>query len=493
MCTHRHYVRNKYTGKDVLVKCGHCKACLQEAANKRASRIRATGKDGFVPLMVLLTYDNNCVPYCLAKDLKQYFNDSTGELQEFQRLPIYRDCKVRRNRKGSDYTFVKDTHFLRHVLTYLDVSKVDFRHSKFPPTLVNKRWAVGLPYYTDVQNFIKNLRQYLKRRGVDYPLTFYSAFEYGETNFRPHFHLLIWCKYEDVSLFKAARDACWLFDNPNVLPRRVEVARDAASYVSSYVNCDIDLPEIFKASEFRQKHSYSRHFGMDLRSFSISNIMLAADRNDLRYNRKVVVEGVPSVVTLQYPKYVINRYFPKFKGYSRLTDSEVRELLIIPSAISKYAKRCEYTSEDIHRIKIKLNNARLRFAFAARGFSPVVVNDIATWKQALKEKSAFAEDFAFWYLRVWHAYDTTLMRVFYENKEHISPMYMYDNIAELGSKVENYTLQDLLEQSSDTFIGDYNKFPHIISKDLHLEELFDKKVKTKKVNAYEMQSHGINV
>ena len=91
MCTHRHYVRNKYTGKNVLVKCGHCKACLQEIANKRASRIRATGQSGFVPLMVLLTYDNNCVPYCLAKDLKAYFNDTSEELKEFQTLPIYRD------------------------------------------------------------------------------------------------------------------------------------------------------------------------------------------------------------------------------------------------------------------------------------------------------------------------------------------------------------------------------------------------------------------
>ena len=492
MCTNKKYIRNKYTGRNVLVKCGHCKACLQEAANKRASRIRATGKDGFVPLMVLLTYDNNFVPYCLAKDLKAYFKDSTGELKEFQRLPIYRDCKVRRNRKGSDYTFVKDSHFHRHVLTYLDVSEVDFRHSKFPHTLKNKAYAVGMPYYTDVQNFIKNLRQYLLRRGVSYPLTFYSAFEYGENYYRPHLHLLIWCKYEDVELFKSARDACWLFDNPHALPRRVEVARDAATYVASYVNSSADLPQIFKTRVFRQKHSYSRHFGMDLRAFSLNSIMLATDRHDLRYLRKVTVEGVPTNVYLQYPQYVISRYFPKFKGYSRLTLSEIRECITSPSAIQKYARRCEYNEEDIHRIKVKLNNARLRFAFAARGFSPVVVNDVATWRQSLKEKSAFADDYAFWYVRVWECYRSTLMRVFYENKENISPMYQYDNISELG-KIDNYTLQDLLEECGDTYIGDYNKFPHVVLQTLHLEELYDKKDKSKKVNAYVMQHNGVYV
>ena len=71
-------------------------------------------------------------------------------------------------------------------------------------------------------------------------------------------------------------------------------------------------------------------------------------------------------------------------------------------------------------------------------------------------------------------------------------MYMYDNISELG-KVENYTLQDLLEECYDTYIPDYNKFPHILRCDAHLEEQFDHKVKTKKVNAFVMQSQGINV
>ena len=40
MCTNLRWIRNKYTDTRILVTCGHCKACLQEKANKRATRLK---------------------------------------------------------------------------------------------------------------------------------------------------------------------------------------------------------------------------------------------------------------------------------------------------------------------------------------------------------------------------------------------------------------------------------------------------------------------
>lgn len=43
-----------------------------------------------------------------------------------------------------------------------------------------------------VQDFLKRLRINLHRIGWEEPILFYNAGEYGETTFRPHYHMIIW-------------------------------------------------------------------------------------------------------------------------------------------------------------------------------------------------------------------------------------------------------------------------------------------------------------
>ena len=87
MCTNCRYIKNKY-GTSILVKCGHCPACLQEKAINRANRIRNTyNNDDFVPLFVTLTYNNHSVPYVNYYDLF----DSNKFLNS--RCNIYRDSE----------------------------------------------------------------------------------------------------------------------------------------------------------------------------------------------------------------------------------------------------------------------------------------------------------------------------------------------------------------------------------------------------------------
>ena len=69
MCTQQRWITNHYTGNKIYVKCGHCKACLQEKANKRAQRIKNEYTSDKIILFVGLTYDRDSCPYIKESDL----------------------------------------------------------------------------------------------------------------------------------------------------------------------------------------------------------------------------------------------------------------------------------------------------------------------------------------------------------------------------------------------------------------------------------------
>lgn len=53
----------------MFVKCGHCKACMMEKANRRKNRIQSELKDGYIYLFVTLTYDRMSCPYVYLDDI----------------------------------------------------------------------------------------------------------------------------------------------------------------------------------------------------------------------------------------------------------------------------------------------------------------------------------------------------------------------------------------------------------------------------------------
>lgn len=81
----------------MYVKCGHCKACLQEKAAKRVQRIHDTGSDQSVCLMVALTYSRGTAPF-VKRD--EAFDFVRGLIPQ---LPVYRSCSIRKVRKPLNY------------------------------------------------------------------------------------------------------------------------------------------------------------------------------------------------------------------------------------------------------------------------------------------------------------------------------------------------------------------------------------------------------
>ena len=75
----------------------------------------------------------------------------------------------------------------------------------------------------------------------------------------------------------------------------LKVAKDAASYLSSYVNSNISIPpRCCKDDFFKPKHSQSKSFGVVLDCFQLPQILQKIERGDIVYYRSQKFDGESS-------------------------------------------------------------------------------------------------------------------------------------------------------------------------------------------------------
>lgn len=490
MCTHSKYVYNKYTRRKVLVPCGRCEACQQKKAALRANRIRNNVSNGYIALFITLTYKNEFVPYILRDDI-----ENTGKT-----YLLHRDAKVRRLKSG-----VFRTYHQHHIIDelYHDAPK-DFDKS-FLPDLKKMPGKIGVCYYPDIQDFYKRLRLNLLRHynyNYENKFSMFSCSEYGRISKRPHFHALLFVPEVDVEIFRRAIVESWAYADSDRTARYVQIAKDAASYVAGYVNKYASLPSFFAKGAFRQKHSYSKDFGVRLECFSLSEILERVDRNDLHYYREITKGGKPALASYVVPEYVINRYFPKFKGYFRFTDDEILQLLRVPRIIRnkfvrgfgiqfhesnilystgrlknrdvsifdwQYQDNLEYTFSDYKKFVVRLNNA-LEFY--------------------IREIGKNIYDFAIDYCRVWRCYHSTVLRDSHQGIEVKSDyLQFYANMYDVA--VNNFSAPTLLDDFDiSEFELDPNKRVDIVSADFNLIHIYRKSESIKNVSNYALSSLG---
>ena len=362
MCDHSKYVYNKYLHKTIFVSCGKCEACLQEKANARALRIR-NHNDGKLCLFIMLSYDNRFVPYVSVESVLNIHPSSFDELgRSSGSISVYRDFDVRHYRDKKIIT--KNLK----LLTTFPASA--FRSYCYDiPVLRKKSGCVGVILWSDVQNFIKRLRINLERNGINNKITYFAVGEYGskKKSWRPHFHLLVYFEEGSFETLQSVIVKSWPYGDMLKSDKRIQVAVDASGYVASYVNKSADLPNILASNPIRQKHSHSLFFGSNVHGFTLPSILEKADRHDMSYCREVLENGTPVFRNLPVPKYVISRYFPRFKGDFSLSPSEICELLRFPIKLwykfgdiasnqKLIAKEFMYSKEDFRRFVVHLRH-----------------------------------------------------------------------------------------------------------------------------------------
>lgn len=477
MCINQRNVFNPYSQSSFFVKCGKCKSCLQEKAYGRSYRIKMETSPYTIALFVTLTYDRNSCPFVLLSDVEQRKDV----------LPIYREHKTRRVRCSTSHGLRyldKRVLELQHLddICFPNYDSFDYNHGGKLRPLAYRPDHIGVCYYPDIQNFKKRLSQDLKRVfNYDKPYKIYSCSEYGETTSRPHFHLLVFIQPSDEATFRTAICQAWPFASKFRTSRYIEIARDCANYVSSYVNSGTSLCG-FLSDNFAPKHSYSKDFGMGNKLFSLDSILQKVRERNLSYLRGVGKKGMETYVRVPIPKYVINRYFPLFKGYSRFTFSEVYDVL---RSFTGYRRNVhtplisldkllsiDYSSDDLMKIGVRLSNAFEKYC------------RLLNLDRTLSARESFISD----YVEAWRVYKSTSLRLWYED-DSVSWKYKFDNIGSLALLNAEPTRLFLLG-TDGKWIDNPNEFPHVVERTLLYESIYDFRCKERKVNNYVMSQNN---
>lgn len=476
MCIYQRYVKNIYSGKSFLAKCGHCSACLQEKASKRTSRIRNHFKNGQTALFITLTYANIFVPYVRRSELMRF---------EFS-VPVYRDATIRRNRFGKSYNFVKSIK--RHTKV---IANIEYDNSiNFPtddnevpevlrlPHLKNaSKDKIGVILYSDLQRFYKRLRVILQRKyGITESFSYFGCSEYGPSTSRPHFHVLLFCPSSKTQSFMSAVSEAWPYDSIARKEQSIQVARNAASYVSSYVNSHTRLSSFYSSASIKEKHSYSQNFGFNNPFFSYENVVFSADKSDFSYKKTILKNGVPTIVDCTIPKYVVNKYFPIFQGYSCMPPSEVSQLLQCPT----YYRCVEYLGKYFHTQRVDgfnlcTDGSNFDISFQAHVLSVKLRN----WLTRMSERGIGAYDASILHQSVHRQYNSFLYKKEYQDIENLEDFEQhYDNIRIL------LRYPDIAPTLSCINLKYHspNEYPNTIEYTLKFESDFQHYDKTRKLN-----------
>lgn len=412
MCQNNKFIRNKYDGREYFVPCGHCESCRQERANRHVKRIlHEQMTSSSIGVFITLSYENDYVPYILKSEVDGFINN-----------PFDFDLSVRRgNNDNCIFSFSYDDFLDNENQFYLNGLNTDFkfirkkcRNGKYK--VLNDR--VSVVYLRDIQLFFKRLKINLFRSGYQGYFSYYYASEYGERYNRAHFHILAFVDKEYYDKFKLLVNKSWPYADllkfrkgENGFRQSIEVAKNPAKYVASYLNCSSYLPSFLqKVKPFKPFTHFSNGFGCFLSEFSLSSIIEKVNRGNLRYNYTKVVGGLSTVCSARIPKYVLSRYFPKFKGYSLVSSDEIIRIIEQPGELYKCKRIVEkFGKDDLDNIFNFVCNLRKR----AKNFNT----------------DCIFEDWLFTYPRVWSIYASESIVDSYNDVQSYNDLwYHFDNI-----------------------------------------------------------------
>lgn len=248
-CEHPKQITTK-SGEKMIVSCGKCKACLVDRASQCAVPCSKQEEQSRYTMFVTLTYDAKSVPYCVpayshsedGKQMIDFYCPVTAELIDRveYKHDLFRGIMDKQDRKGC-----KTKSGLKDMLLFAD--------------------------YHDVQKFIKRFRKRISQIKPikDEKIKYYCVSEYGPVSFRPHFHLLVY--FNSPLLFKVFGTLLrqsWTYGRVDYSLSR----GGTSSYVASYLNSVVGMPQVFQLSFNKPKSSHSSHLGQILDSLEFKKI-----------------------------------------------------------------------------------------------------------------------------------------------------------------------------------------------------------------------------
>ena len=344
-----------------FVPCGTCPSCLAAKANKRASLIRSTNPEGTICYFVTLTYSNDFLPYVDLNDLIRCYDEYDEANSSFDSLsscpfivPVYRNCYYTYGH-GSEvlHREPKQVGFITR--ESLKFSKAEFNNElgslMFPVSGhsdYDMAGKISVAFHEDKDKFLNRLRRKVFDAIGSYrSLKYYYAPEYGPTTSRFHIHLLIWCDDKiDYKTFKGFVKECWPYMDYSQNREFCEVAVNASSYVSQYVNCSAEIsPLLLDIAPLRCTHSLG--IGFDVPEFQLNTVTPSEFNFNFDFRKEFVSpSGAIKSYHFTLPPRVGYRYFPRCKSFSYLNEQKVVELYTRVFYMPVLTHNCGYRGDE---------------------------------------------------------------------------------------------------------------------------------------------------
>lgn len=310
----------------MVVSCGKCRSCLIQRMRSKALVCSEQEKQSRYTFFVTLTYDRYNVP-------KMYpvFMHDAGLNRQFVEL------------------YDQETGEL--------VSSCYYPHSKVKQ-LISRSDDKSLHYarYTDLQKFVKRLRRRISTNKIynNEKIKYYSVSEYGPRTFRPHFHCLFY--FDDPNLaqnFGKLVHSSWSLGYTYTTLSNGGVS----SYVASYVNSIVSVPEIFKGNATCPKSSHSSLLALPLCQSEFKKDVKNVTSRIIR----PVERTKDGVRTFNAPWRSFKSYlFPKCYRYANKSFHErVATYGLLQTIVRRYGKKTKI-SEYVPLIKADYYNNLLR-------------------------------------------------------------------------------------------------------------------------------------
>lgn len=462
MCVNKIRVLDLLHGRTAsYFPCGRCKSCRQAAADRRSRMIRGHHRKGMFCYFITLTYAKNCPPYIKISDLNEKFDEFHMQFNTADTfsLPIYRDVSIfktgRKDRgklrkasntiigfKELNYNIFfspenfSDTITSLSPLRYYVKNRVYYEYDK-----------VSVAFHSDAKDFFKRLRQNLFRdNGKRIPIEYYYCPEYGPTTSRFHIHALVWFPSNfsetDVKHYVATS---WPYADSNRTKQYVQSAKNPSSYLSSYVNCDSNVSS-FLTENFKLRSSHSLDFGFNENLFGFQKVFETYKQGHFTYvgviNKR---DGSTTLANLPYPRYVLSRYFPIFKGLGRLTKFKAihiyknpRKYFALTPTITH--ERDDGTTYHMSNIVDSRGTIITFTKYEALHYIKVIENSYLTYFRPLGySRNAFAYEVYYF----WNKYFQYLYKQSQEDKTPIEQARTFYNLSDLYEQKDSYTIQKI--------------------------------------------------
>lgn len=329
-CQNPRTVTNKYTHESVVVSCGRCPSCILRRSAIQTNLLTTYSSQFRYVYFVTLTYAPCFLPTLEVSVVETCTDDiadvscfpSIDELDDsdpntylfgFRSVP--RTASVRVKKSTVERTFkdpeVKFTYPMKPKELLSILGKINHNVPNRIPYVCNR----------DLDLFLKRLRSYYP----DEKLRYYAVSEYGPTSFRPHWHLLLFSNSERFSQTVCENvPKAWSYGCCDVSLSR----GFAASYVASYVNSFVALPDFYTQMPkvVRPKSFHSIGFtesNLFPREVRVSEIDEVADK----CINGVCVERDGRFRTIKPSWPYLLRLFPRFSEPIRKFPSRVYQLL----------------------------------------------------------------------------------------------------------------------------------------------------------------------